>query len=168
MIDLLKTVIGHQYDAALAMLHDCLETCPAVLWDGPVARYPFWQVAYHTLCFADLYLAPSEERFELTEMHPQGWAEFENEYPSRRFEKGELTAYAKACRAKARRTIANETAETLQGPSGFARRNFTRAELHVYNIRHIQHHAGQLGAYLRRMDPSLQEVGVLRWIGTAD
>jgi hypothetical protein len=45
--------------------------------------------------------------------------------------------------------VARETAEVLSGPSGFHWRKCTRAELHVYNIRHIQHHAAQLILRLR-------------------
>jgi hypothetical protein len=36
----------------------------------------------------------------------------------------------------------------LTGPSGFERRTFTRAELHIYNIRHFQDHVAQLNAHL--------------------
>ena len=45
--------------------------------------------------------------------------------------------------------LAGETAETLGAPCGLARRDFSRAELHVVNIRHIQHHAAQLILPLR-------------------
>ena len=53
------------------------------------------------------------------------------------------------CRKKAADVIASETADSLRGDSGFDRRDFCRAELHVYNIRHIQHHSAQLILRLR-------------------
>jgi len=37
----------------------------------------------------------------------------------------------------------------LAGQSGFHRRKCSGAELHVYNIRHVQHHAAQLSLRLR-------------------
>jgi uncharacterized damage-inducible protein DinB len=46
--------------------------------------------------------------------------------------------------------MAAETHKTLEGPSEFPWLPMSRAELHLYNIRHIQHHTGQLGAFLRR------------------
>ena len=46
-------------------------------------------------------------------------------------------------------TIARESANVLKGPSGFAWRKCTRAELHCYNIRHVQPHAAQLSLRLR-------------------
>jgi hypothetical protein len=63
-------------------------------------------------------------------------------------------------------TLAAETADTFQGPSGFPYRPSTRGELHLYNLRHIQHHTGQLSAYLRRVDRSMNDDDALPWIGT--
>jgi hypothetical protein len=53
------------------------------------------------------------------------------------------------CRQKAIKVIAAETEASLKGPCRFARRTITRAELHVYNMRHVQHHAAQLSLRLR-------------------
>jgi hypothetical protein len=160
MTDLFKNILTSQFQASLCMLNDCIQKCPLEHWDGKVAKYPFWQVAYHTLCFADLYLSPSEQSFQFRDIHPKGWSEFNDEYPSRGFDKPELTAYAATCRQKAIDTLAAETRESLSGESGFSWLEFSRAEAHLYNIRHIQHHAGQLGAYLRRVDQALNP----RWI----
>jgi hypothetical protein len=57
--------------------------------------------------------------------------------------------------------VAKETARSLAGESGFPWIPFPRLELHIYNIRHIQHHAGQLGAFLRR-----NKVKGVGWVGT--
>jgi hypothetical protein len=46
-------------------------------------------------------------------------------------------------------TLASETRESLERESGFRWLPFSRSELHVYNIRHVQHHTGQLSAYVR-------------------
>jgi uncharacterized damage-inducible protein DinB len=163
MVEYLKGVLKGQYEAALGMLNDCLVVCPDEHWDGIIGKYPFWQVAYHTLCFADLYLTADETKFQPREIHPAGWKEFDDEYPSRRFERGELLAYAALCRQKAQESLAAETRESLEGASGHARRKFSRGELHVYSIRHIQHHTGQLSAHLRRISPAMQEMHVLKW-----
>jgi hypothetical protein len=50
-------------------------------------------------------------------------------------------------------------------PCGISFRKITRGELHIYNLRHVQHHAGQLSAYLRRVDPALDR-RALPWIET--
>jgi uncharacterized damage-inducible protein DinB len=44
--------------------------------------------------------------------------------------------------------------------------DLSRGELHIYNIRHVQHHAGQMSAYLRRVDGALADPKALPWVGT--
>lgn len=171
MSDSIRKALAGQLEAALAMLNDCIALCPPEHWDGKVAKYPFWHVAYHALCFVDCYLSPSEEAFRRSvesrladaasgadaapNFHPRGMQELDDEYPSRRFEQPELLAYAAFCRRKIHEVLgdspAAETSAALDGPSGFPWLPFTRAETHIYNARHVQHHAGQLGAFLRRV-----------------
>lgn len=154
MIDIARTAITGQLAAALAMLGETIEKCPEAHWDSPVAKYPFWMVAYHTLCFADVYLSKDDGSWVAQTgpvgFHPAGRAELDEEYPSRRFERAELLGYLEFCRRKLAETLDAETGASLAGPSGFPRLKFSRAELHLYNLRHIQHHTGQLTAFLRR------------------
>lgn len=166
MTEYVKQLLTGQYEAALCMLNDCIRACPPEHWDGHVGKYAFWHVVYHTLCFVDLYLTPDEKAFQMRDIHPRGWREFDDEYPSRRFEKQELADYLVVCRQKAIDTIVSETRESLKGPSGHTRRTFSRGELYVYTIRHVQHHTGQLSAYLRRIGPALQDMKVLPWVGS--
>ena len=118
------------------------------------------------LCFVDLYLSPNEASFQLRDVHPQGWSELREEFPSRRFDTSELTEYLAICRQKATETLASETGESLKREAGFHWLSLSRGELHLYNIRHVQHHTGQLSAYLRRIDEALQAPNAVRWIGT--
>jgi hypothetical protein len=62
--------------------------------------------------------------------------------------------------------LAAETRQSLEGSSGFSRRQFSRGELHLYNLRHVQHHSGQLSAALRRLNLALQSPQALPWIGS--
>ena len=152
MNELVKTMLASQFGAALAMFIDCVEKCPPEHWDTLVAKYPFWLVAYHTLYCTDGYLARGDDAFELhRDFHPGGKSDIEDEYPSRRFEKPEVIAYARYVKEKAQAELSRETAESLAADSGFKRRNMTRAELYIYNLRHIQHHTGQLSAVLRKI-----------------
>jgi hypothetical protein len=166
MTEYVKKILTGQFEAALSMLKDCIEQCPPEHWDGVVGKYPFWQVAYHVLCFVDLYLSPNEGSFQLGKFHPQGMKELDDEYPSRRFDKRELAEYLEFCHRKAIASIAAETGESLEGPSGHSHLQFSRGELHIYNLRHVQHHVGQLNAFLRRFGPAFQDIGVLRWART--
>ncbi len=38
--------------------------------------------------------------------------------------------------------------------------------MHLYNLRHLQHHVGQLSAHIRRIAPELQEMNVMPWVGS--
>ena len=70
-----QTVLG-QFEAALAMLKQCVEQCPAELWESKIAELSVRQVAYHTLFFVDYYLG-SEAEFTLRELHHTGGDERE-------------------------------------------------------------------------------------------
>jgi hypothetical protein len=60
-----------------------------------------------------------------------------------------LGTYADFCRQKAIATISGESAAELTAQCGFPPKTFSRAELHIYNLRHVQHHAAQLIMRLR-------------------
>jgi hypothetical protein len=163
MLELLKSSLIAQHHAALAMLESCVRACPDNRFDGPelIARYPFWMVVYHTLCYVDCYLCRDNDSWTPHPVfHPAGRAELEEEFPSRRFERDELLAYLELCRQRVQDLIGAESAESLAGPSGFGHLPFSRCELHLYSLRHAAHHTGQLTAFLRR-------AGVeTRWVKT--
>jgi hypothetical protein len=159
----LNEILRNQFEAALCMMHHCIKACPPKHWEGKIANATFRQVAYHTLFFVDLYLSPSADSFELRDLHRRGGDE-RGPTVSCGLNKKETLAYLDTCRRKAKKTLMSETAKILQGLSGF--RKFSRAELHIYNIRHIQHHTGQLSAYLRRLDPTLTDSKTLPWVGS--
>ena len=157
MVDTLKTLLANQYEAALGALHLAVARCPESSWDERVATWTFCQAAFHVAFFADVYLQPSDDvdAFKRQPFHVghagdfRDYEEFEDRAPALRYEKSFVQNYLREVRRKAGETVAAESAEVLAGPSGFRRRNCSRAELHVYNIRHVQHHAAQLSLRLR-------------------
>jgi hypothetical protein len=166
MLDYFKQTLVGQYEASLAMFNQCLAACPEEHWDGKIANGPFRWVAYHTLFFTDLYLTPTEHQFTLRDLHQRGGDEREP-VASSGLSKEDTLSYVPICRQKVHESIADETAETLAGPSGFSWYPCTRGELHVISIRHIQHHAGQLSAYVRRVNPIVGENRrALPWVAT--
>lgn len=146
-----KRVVLSQFDAAFAMLEECVRACPPTKWKAKVGKYAFWHVAYHSLYCTDLYTARRESDWKPSpRFHPGGLADVEGEYPTRVITRREMRAYVDHCRTLMRASIRRETTRTLRGPAGFSWLAFTRAELHLYNLRHLQHHTGQLSACLRR------------------
>jgi len=61
------------------------------------------------------------------------------------YEKSFCLAYYHHCFCKVQDAMEAETESTLDAPSGISFKKFSPAELLVVNIRHIQHHAAQLG-----------------------
>jgi len=155
MLDVFNQVIANQFEAAFCTLNACIERCPDALWNVKIGRYPLSQVAFHTLFYADFYLGPDEESFRRQPFHRdnQQWfgdyEQLEDREPVSTYDRPALNAYLEHCRRKAAEVIAAETEDVLRAKTGFPWRAFSRAELHVYNIRHIQHHAAQLSLRLR-------------------
>jgi uncharacterized damage-inducible protein DinB len=155
MLDAFKTLVTRQYEAALSMLKASVDKCPDTVWDSRGANYRFCQLVFHTLIFTDLYLGhDDEESFRRQPFHRRNesffgdYEEFEDRAPVRLYDKAPILAYLEHCRSKVSEIMQAETADTLSAPAE-PRRSLSRAELHIYNIRHIQHHAGQLSLRLR-------------------
>ena len=66
---MLRTVLKSQYHASLAMLREAIERCPPEEWLSTKHKNAFWQVSYHALFFAHLYLQRDEAAFRLWEQH---------------------------------------------------------------------------------------------------
>lgn len=155
MLDTMKSLLAGQFNAALATLNLCIARCPDAAWNSPVANLKFCQAALHTLFYTDYYLGRDEHSFKSQPFHAahpdffRDYEELEDRPQQLLYDKPGIRLYVQHCRTKATEMFASETAETLFGPSGFARWTFTRAELHVHSTRHIQGHAAQLSLRLR-------------------
>lgn len=155
MLELFQKTIVSQYEATLCTLNECVARCPEEMWQGPVVNHPFSQTVFHTLFFADLYLgenmaAQPEQVFH--QKHKSEFADYEqleHRIPLGTYEKSFIKDYLGFCRDKAAAVVWSESAELLTLPSGFPWIEAPRAEVHLYNIRHIQHHAAQLILRLR-------------------
>src|SRR5215510_15471734 len=118
MIDYFKTVLTDQFEASLCMLDKCIRECPPEHWESKIANGNFRQVAYHTLFYSDLYLCPSLEAFEPTEIHRRGGLRPAGVATCVGLTKDTL-AYLAACRREAGETLAAETPDSLQVRAGF-------------------------------------------------
>jgi hypothetical protein len=155
MLDTYKDLIARQYEACFCMLGACVDRCSESAWHGPVANLRFCQAAFHALFCADLYLGEDVESLRGQLFHREhaavfgDYEEFEDRPPQAVYEKPFIKAYLQHCRDKAATALAGETEETLVRRAGCDWLDLSRAELHVYNIRHIHHHAAQLSLRLR-------------------
>jgi hypothetical protein len=148
-------MIGNQYEASLCMLQKCIEKCPVDHWHEKVVELRFCQAVFHALFFTDAYLGWDFASMKGQVFHAEHaaiFADYEELLPKRQtaqYEKPFVEAYLQHCRQKVTEVLPTETEESLARP-GFEGRNILRAEWHIYNIRHIHHHAAQLSLYLRK------------------
>jgi len=156
MLNTLKEVLTNQFHAALCTLNECIDRCPDSAWNSKIVNLEFNQAAFHTLIYTDYYLGDGEETFRRQLFHRENegrfgdYEEFEDRVQVATYERPFIQAYMAHCRTKLSETIAAETAESLSAESTFPWLTFSRAEVYVYTIRHIQHHAAQLILRLRR------------------
>jgi hypothetical protein len=159
MIDIYKSALIGQFHAALSTLGAAARQCPEEHWHGLVCTQPFSHVAYHALFYADFYLSRDEASYRRPSFHRVEYQFFggtklppdEEPISDFAFPRDIIFEYVEHCRRKATESIAAETVESLVGPSGFWWYKIPRAEFHVNNVRHIQHHAAHMGLFLRRV-----------------
>lgn len=159
-----KDTIKSQYLASLEMLKGAIENCPESLWGNPEYNNPFWHTAYHALFYCHLYLQRSEEDFvpwekNKDEYRSLGSSGEESEF-SDPYSKEEILAYHELCCEQVEEQVASLD---LEAESGFSWLPFDKLQIQFYNIRHIQHHTGELferlGAYA---DIELNWIGMKR------
>jgi hypothetical protein len=146
----MKIIVWQQFGAAIDMLENAITTCPQDLWGKHIGFKEFWYIAFHTLFFLDLYLSESDKDFTppapftLDELDERGLL------PDRIYTKEELLTYLTHGRKKCRKRISSITEEHANQRCGFHWLDISNAEILLYNMRHVQHHAAQLNFILCR------------------
>ena len=130
------------------------------MWGEGPTPHAFWYIAYHTLFWTDYYLSGTPEGFTPPAPYTLGELDPEGVYPDRIYARDELLEYLVHVRRKARAVIAAMTEEQAAEPSSFQRLGL--GELLLYNLRHVQHHVGQLQLLLRQRTDSAP-----RWVRRA-
>lgn len=154
-----NAILWGQFGAAIDMLENAMAACPNERWSDPSQRpqwasrnvVGFWYLVYHTLFFLDLALSHGVVEgftppapFDPRELDPEGLL------PERAYTKEELHSYLRHCREKARAAMESLTEAKLQQPCRWGSFDLTFAELLLYHMRHVQHHAAQLNLLLRQ------------------
>jgi hypothetical protein len=157
-----KETIWRQFGAAVDMLEGAIRATPEDLWGDRTRTPEVWYLAYHALFWLDLYLSgPVEgfrppEPFGLEELDPAGVL------PPRVYSRDELLTYLEHGRRKCRSTIDSLTEARATERHRFAWGEASFAELLLYNMRHVQHHAAQINLILRQTTDSAP-----RWVAKA-
>ena len=164
-LDALSAVLKSQYRAALAMLRQAVERCPADPWTDGTSTNPFWHIAYHAVFFTHLYLQPDEKAFRPWAKHreeyqflgPLPWPPHKMPNIGEPYTQAEVLEYLDACEAM----VPSVDQLDLMAPEcGFWWYKISKLEHQIVNIRHLQHHAAQLADRLR----NAADIGV-DWVG---
>lgn len=149
-----KEAVWGQFGAAIDMLENAIVACPESLWNDRSRQPEFWQLAYHTLFWLDLYLTDGLEGFAPPAPFTLSELNSEAEPVKRPYTRDELQAYLRHGRRKCRAFLDSLTEEQSRNRSPFDWTLFTVAELLLYNLRHVQHGAAQLNLLLRQTHDS--------------
>ena len=151
-----KDTIRSQYLAALEMLEQAVERCPDTMRDDRSYKNVFWLLVYHVFFYLHLYLYAG-----LSEYQP--WPKHKTDRQRMKLDGGEpysqadLLEYLESLRGVVAAQVA---ALDLESPSGFEWLPFSRLETHLYSLRHMQQHIGELCERLG------EESGVsVDWVG---
>jgi hypothetical protein len=144
---IVKEALWNQIGASIDMLKNAIVKCPDKLWE---TDSKFWYKAYHCIFWTDYYLTFDPKQFipppgySLSEFDPSG------AMPERVYRKDELLSYVRHCRKKCRSLISNLTSEVATTRWVNDYKNYSVIEILLYNMRHVQHHVGQLNMILRQ------------------
>ncbi len=152
--EIMRATLKRQYLASLAMLRQAVEKCPEDLWLKGDAN-PFWQNAYHTLFFTHHYLMPDLKSFQPWERHREeyqkiGAAPDSPDDPPKigePYTKEDVLEYCQVCEDMIDGAV--DALDLLAQQCGFHWYKMPKLEHQIMNIRHLQHHAGQLADRLR-------------------
>jgi hypothetical protein len=154
MSSFIQTELWKQFAATLNMLAESIATCPDLTWETDMR---FSKMVYHSLFFLDYYL--TKEPVGFTQPKNFTYSEFEEEPEFIIFTKKELLVYLGQCKIKAEDFIFSlEDAEMKKRWINESRSmDFSMLEILLYNLRHVQHHVGQLNLLLRESCHSAPE-----------
>jgi len=148
-------MLQSQMLAALETLELCIAGCPEGQWQQSHGDAPFSQVVFHALFFTDYYLSDSDEEMKGRQFHRENPALFRDyeelrwERPRQTYTKAEILPYYGYCRQRVADYFTGLDDQALLSQA--VRKKMSRLELALYLIRHIQHHAAQLGLRIQQI-----------------
>lgn len=147
----IEEVLVSQYKAGLGTLRQTIEKIADEQWNNDEYGNPTWQIAYHVLWGVKFYLSPNAESYVPFENAIEGaeslggaesWENPDEGVVVKGYHtKAELLSYIDNLENMLQQAV---EALPLDENSGFEWYPYSRLELHINSIRHIQHHTAQL------------------------
>ncbi len=147
---MLKQVLENQYNKSFNILEETVRNYNDDLWyDKKNYKSPAWQVVYHGLFFANIYLSHTEkgiiswpkgkENYHILGKTP--WPPFEEVVIDGSYSKEEMLEFLSFIRSKMPSYLDQMQPEERCWPPWYEE---NQLEFHINNIRHIQHHTAEV------------------------
>jgi len=161
MIAHLQKVLWNQFGASIDMLNDIIAMWPDQYWN---LDNKFYYLCFHTFLFLDYYLTIPPTNYTaplpFTMISPEEIPQYavDDLLPRKLYTKKELLVSLQTCRQKCKHLIFGLAHETLEHPwldqpddiVGGSTLRYSVLEILLYNLKHVQHHVGQLNLLLRK------------------
>ena len=155
--NILSHALSSQMLACIFTLKDCIDRCPDNEWNECHNDYPFSQVIFHTLFDCDLSLCDEREEIKNQEFHLNNktifvdYEELTEEIKKHVYERDFINHYYEHCVKKIKSVIESKNEQILLLKNMDVYKNMTKVERYINAIRHIQHHAAQLGFRIQNL-----------------
>ncbi len=176
MTNTFKNCLCKNFLAAIDMFKNIVALCPGKVWEHDKK---FFYLTYHTAIFLDYYLSNPVKEFHpslpYTVLENLPAEAIDDVIPDKFYTKEELIDYISAIRKKCQALIQDVSDEKLKkrwitdeemnlhGLCPPLVSNYHVLEILFYNLRHLQHHTGQLNLLLRQKADLAAD-----WISQAD
>lgn len=158
MIDIIKKSLWQQFGASIDMLINSVSGCPD---DYFRENKRYYYLAYHSVVFLDYYssIPPStfcpKLPFTIKPLEQRPKESIGDMIPDKIYSKEEMLGYLQSTRSKCKKMIqslTNEESLNLRFVEGNEKddMDYPVLEILLYNLRHTQHHIGQLNLIIRQ------------------
>lgn len=156
-VDVVKIILKSQYSAAFAMLRQVVECCPTNLWLSDAYTNQYWHIAYHAVFYTHLYAQVDEKAFQPWEkqrdnyqfMGSLPWEPYDKPDVGEPYSREDILEYLDFCESHIAGWV--DKLDLNASECGFWWYKMSKLEHQFNNLRHIQHHAGQLADRLRNV-----------------
>jgi hypothetical protein len=161
----IRIVLWRNFSGATDMLHSILMICPDSYW---AAHRKFYYLTYHTVVFLDYYVSFPVKEFQpvlpyhLTDQADWPADAIDDVLPAQAYTRENIANAIRLIQGNAQRLICLTPSELLDsrwiqpeeiplhGLCPTVVENYSIWEILFYNLRHLQHHIGQLNLLLRQ------------------
>ena len=154
---MIKDALKSQYKASLSMLINAIGICDDDLWISEEYPNRTWQMVYHCLFFANLYLYQRLEDRKNWSQHRKDHQTLGKSDGKQPYTQAELIQYSKELLNQVDSLV--DALDLSANDSGFHWYRVNKLEHQLVNLKHLQHHIAQLQDRIRNK----QQIGV-GWI----